>query len=285
MDSYLAALNKILTEGEKKIDRTGVGTLSVFGEIQLSYNLKKAFPATTTKQLAWKGVLSELLWFLEGSSDERRLAEILYGTDRKNLQEKTTIWTANANADYWKHKAKFEGDLGPVYGVQWRSWIDSKGNKHDQVSKLIHDLKHNPHSRRHIISAWNVGELENMALPPCHLLTQFYVTNDGYLECKMYQRSADFFLGVPFNIASYALFVHLIAHICDLKAGKLILTFGDAHIYNNHIEAVKQQLSRKPGESPTLWVNPELDFNNLTMNDFKLIDYKHQGMIKAPMAV
>lgn len=285
MDSYLAALNQILTEGEKKIDRTGVGTLSVFGEIQLSYNLKKAFPATTTKQLAWKGVLSELLWFLEGSSDERRLAEILYGTDRKNLQDKTTIWTANAKADYWKDRAKFEGDLGPVYGVQWRSWVDSEGKKHDQVSKLIHDLKHNPHSRRHIISAWNVGELDNMALPPCHLLTQFYVTNDGHLECKMYQRSADFFLGVPFNIASYAIFVHLMAHICGLKAGKLILTFGDAHIYNNHVEAVKEQLSRKPSEPPTLWVNPELDFNNLTMNDFKLIDYKHQGTIKAPMAV
>lgn len=291
MKQYLDALKFILENGEKSEDRTGNGTISYFG-YQMRFNLQEGFPAVTTKKLAWKAVVSELLWFLEGSGDERRLAEILHGT--RDIDKKT-IWTDNANAPYWKPKAKFEGDLGRIYGVQWRSW-KTGGKKWissselvpetiDQIANLIHGLKHDPYSRRHILTAWNVAELDDMALPPCHAFAQFYVRN-GKLSCQMYQRSADFFLGVPFNIASYSLLTHMLAQVCDLEVGEFIHTFGDAHIYLNHIDAVKEQLKREPYPLPTLKINKTIkDIDKFKMEDFELIDYKHHPAIKAPMAV
>src|SRR5271165_3206616 len=228
MEKYQQDLKYILENGQRRPNRTGIDTLSVFG-MQTRYNLQEGFPAMTTKKLAWKAVASELLWFIEGSGDERRLAEILHGTRDHSKQ---TIWTANANAPYWKSKAHFEGDLGRVYGVQWRDWGPRIGNKVDQLKNLIEGIKKDPDGRRHIITAWNPGELDQMALPPCHLLSQFNVVN-GKLDCLMYQRSADFPLGVPFNIASYSLFTHMIAQVCDLAVGDFIHTYGDAHIYVN----------------------------------------------------
>lgn len=281
MKQYNEALKFILENGQESEDRTGEGTLSYFG-YQMRFNLQQGFPAVTTKKLAWKAMLSELLWFLEGSGDERRLAEILHGSREPHLK---TIWTDNANAPYWKPKAKYEGDLGRVYGVQWRSWTGSDGKVYDQIERLIHDLKTNPYSRRHILTAWNVAELDKMALPPCHTFAQFYVRN-GKLSCQMYQRSADFFLGVPFNIASYALFTHMLAQVCDLEVGDYVHTFGDAHIYLNHIEAVKEQLSRDPYPLPTLKINKEIkDINAFSMGDFELLNYQHHPAIKAHMAV
>lgn len=281
MKQYKEALEFILKNGQKREDRTGEGTLSVFG-YQMRFNLEEGFPAVTTKKLAWKAMLSELLWFIEGSGDERRLSEILHGS--RDLKFKT-IWTDNANATYWKPKAKYEGDLGNVYGVQWRSWEAPNGQKIDQLSNLIHRIKTDPYSRRLILTAWNVGELDNMALPPCHTFSQFYV-NNGKLSCQMYQRSADFFLGVPFNIASYALFTHMLAQVCDLQVGEFVHTFGDAHIYLNHIEAVKEQLTREPYPLPKLYINPEVkNIEQFTMDDFRLINYQHHASIKAPMAV
>lgn len=281
MKQYQDALKLILNKGKLKKDRTGVGTLSKFG-LQMEFDLRENFPAVTTKKLAWKSVLSELLWFLEGNGDERRLAELLHGTRNP---AKTTIWTENANAPYWKPKAKYEGDLGRVYGVQWRSWIGTDGNSIDQIKNLIQALKTDPYSRRHILTAWNVAEIDKMALAPCHTFSQFDVV-DGELSCKMYQRSADFFLGVPFNIASYALLTHMIAQVCDLKVGDFIHTFGDAHIYLNHIDAVNEQLTREPLEPPQIKLNPEIkDIDKFTMNDIELVNYKHLSAIKAPMAV
>jgi thymidylate synthase len=291
MKQYNEALRFILENGVKSEDRTGEGTISYFG-YQMRFNLQEGFPAVTTKKLAWKSMVSELLWFLEGSGDERRLAEILYGT---RDESKKTIWTDNANAPYWKPKSKFNGDLGRVYGVNWRSW--KTGHKKwissdecvedsiDQIAQLIHDLKTNPYGRRHILTAWNVAELNDMALPPCHTFAQFYVRN-GKLSCQMYQRSADFFLGVPFNIASYSLLVHMIAQVCDLDVGEFIHTFGDAHIYLNHIEAVNEQLAREPFPLPKLKINKEIkDINGFKMEDFELLDYKYHPSIKAPMAI
>lgn len=295
MQQYEDLLRKILETNEQTTDRTGEGTLTLFGP-QMEFDLQAGFPAVTTKQLAWKAMFSELLWFIEGSGDEKRLREILHG-DKEST--KPTIWTANAQAPYWLPKAQFEGDLGRVYGVQWRHWrkpvatglVDAYGEplykmiEVDQLANLIHDIKNNSDSRRLILNAWNVGEIDQMALPPCHVFSQFKVIN-GTLHCKMYQRSADFFLGVPFNIASYALFTHMLAQVCDLKAGKLVHTFGDAHIYLNHIDAVKEQLSRKAYALPTLYLNPEIrNIDDFTMNDAKLIDYQHHPAIKAPMAV
>lgn len=281
MKEYNDALRFILENGVESEDRTGEGTLSYFGH-QMRFDLSKGFPAVTTKKLAWKAMVSELLWFIEGSGDEKRLREILHG-DRNS--PKPTIWTANAEADYWKPKAKFEGDLGRVYGVQWRSWQGADGQIHDQLKQLIYDLINNPYSRRHILNAWNVAEINQMALPPCHTFSQFYVRN-GRLSCQMYQRSADFFLGVPFNIASYSLFTHMLAQVCGLQVGEFIHTFGDAHIYLNHIDAVHEQLKREPYELPTLKINPEVkDIEKFTMNDFELLNYKHHEAIKAPMAV
>lgn len=299
MKQYHQALKHILINGKNKTDRTGVGTRSVFG-YQMRFNLQEGFPATTTKKLAWRAVVSELLWFLEGSSDERRLAEILHGTRDPS---KKTIWTANAEADYWRSKARFPGDLGRVYGVQWRDWIthtpegepdidDDYGKtyfnpiyKHvDQIAKLIEGLKQDPSGRRHILSAWNVSELDQMALPPCHVMAQFDVT-DGYLSCQMYQRSCDMFLGVPFNIASYSLLVHIIARECGFKVGDFVWTGGDCHIYNNHFEAVEEQLSREPKALPILVFTEGKKIAEYKVDDFVLQNYDPDPAIKAEMAV
>lgn len=294
MKQYHDLLKDILENGESRGDRTGVGTISLFAK-QLRFNLSTEFPAITTKKLAWKALVGELLWFLEGSNDERRLAEITHGT-RSGV---VTIWTPNAMAPYWKNKAKFEGDLGPVYGVQWRKWkklsdisdnnfddCNKKIEEIDQIDNLIRGLKEKPFDRRHIISAWNVGDLEYMALPPCHVMSQFYVNRNKELSCHMYQRSVDVFLGLPFNIASYALLTCMIAQVCDYKANELIISTGDTHIYNSHIDQVKEQLSREEYPLPSLWLNPNIkNINMFTMDDVKLIDYKSHGQLKAPMAV
>ncbi len=289
--AYLDILKQILDHGEERSDRTGVGTKSIFGT-QMKFDLSQGFPAITTKKLAWKSVVSELLWFIEGSGDEFRLREILYGERYIN---KKTIWTDNATADYWVKKKlqRHPGDLGRVYGVQWRRWRKPliRINKvvlqnHDQLLELIDGIKKDPYSRRHILSAWNPGELDIMALPPCHMMAQFYVSADKKLSCHMYQRSADMFLGVPFNIASYALFTHLIAQVCNLGVGTLTISFGDAHIYTNHIEQVKEQLSRSPLSLPTLVLNKEIDdIVKFTMNDISLENYQSHDAIKAAMAV
>jgi thymidylate synthase len=276
MKQYHDLLEDILNNGERKDDRTGVGTISVFGR-QLRFNLAEGFPAITTKKLAWKSVVSELLWFIEGTGDERRLAEILYGS---RDSERSTIWTGNAQAAYWTPKAKYDGDLGRVYGVQWRDWRGV-----DQLSKLIEGIKSDPNGRRHIITAWNVDELDQMALPPCHVLAQFYASN-GKLSCHMYQRSVDVFLGLPFNIASYALLTHMIAQVCDLRAGELIISTGDTHIYSNHVEQVKEQLTREEYPLPMLLLRSEIkDIDKFLMDDIMLDDYQSHGTIKAEMAV
>ena len=288
---YLDALADILTNGEERPDRTNVGTLSKFG-IQMKFNLKDGFPAVTTKRLAWKSMASELLWFIEGSGDEYRLREILHGN---RYSSEKTIWTDNAEAVYWTSKKiqRHPGDLGRIYGVQWRRWRKPliRINKvvlqnHDQLLELVDGLKKDPFGRRHIISAWNPGELEIMALPPCHMFAQFYVGKNKDLSCHMYQRSADMFLGVPFNIASYALFTHLLAQSCKLNVGELVISFGDAHIYLNHIDQVKEQLSRKPFDLPRLELNHSIDdITKFTLNDLKLVDYQYHPTIKAEMAI
>ena len=277
MKIYLDALKFVLETGQVREDRTGTGTIGVFG-MQNRYDLSKGFPAVTTKKLAFKACLGELLWFLEGSRDERRLAEITHGT---RSASKKTIWTDNAMSKYWLPNAEFIGDLGRVYGVQWRDFGGV-----DQVVELINGIKKDPSGRRHIITAWNPGQLDQMALPPCHCFAQFYVSADGKLSCQMYQRSCDMFLGVPFNIASYSLLTHMIAQVCGLEAGEFVHVLGDAHIYLNHVEQVKEQLAREPLPLPTLWINPDVqDILTFTMEDFRLDGYNSYASIKAPMAV
>lgn len=288
--AYLDALKNILENGDDRPDRTGVGTRSLFG-LQMRFDLTEGFPAVTTKKLAWRSVVSELIWFLEGSGDELRLREILHG-DRNS--PKTTIWTDNTEASYWVNRKlkRSIGDLGRIYGVQWRRWRKPviRINKvvlqnHDQLIELIAGIKADPYGRRHIISAWNPGELELMALPPCHILAQFYVSN-GRLSCQMYQRSMDVPLGGPFNIASYALFTHMLAQVCNLEVGELIITIGDAHIYNNQIEGVKEQLSRKPLPLATLKLNPEISvITEFEMEDIELINYQSHPTINFPFSV
>lgn len=291
MQEYHNLLKKILEYGELRQDRTGVGTLSLFGT-QIEFDLSQGFPAVTTKKLAWKSVVSELLWFLEGSGDEYRLREILHGY---RYSDKKTIWTDNAQAEYWTKKRlqRHPGDLGRIYGVQWRRWRKPlvRINKvvlqnHDQLLELIQGIKLDPYSRRHILTAWNPGELELMALPPCHILSQFYVTNSKKLDCHMYQRSQDMFLGAPFNYASYALLTHMIAQVCDLTPGRLIVSTGDSHIYLNHVEQVKEQLSRSHFPLPTLQLNRDItDIIKFNMDDVQLINYQHHPSISATMAV
>lgn len=264
MQAYSDILHHILNTGVKKSDRTGTGTLSVFG-YQMRFDLQKGFPLVTTKKVHLKSIIYELLWFLKGDTNIAYLNE--HGV---------SIW------DEWADK---NGDLGPVYGHQWRSWAGADGKIYDQIKDVLHQLKTNPDSRRIIVNAWNVADLPKMALSPCHALFQFYVA-DGKLSCQLYQRSADVFLGVPFNIASYALLTMMVAQVCDLQPGEFIHTFGDAHLYTNHLEQAKLQLSRTPHPLPTMKLNPEIkDLFDFKFEDFNLENYVSHPGIKAPIAV
>lgn len=292
MQQYHDALKYILEHGEDVSDRTGVGTRSVFG-YQMRFNLQDGFPAVTTKRLAWRAVVGELLWFLEGDTDERRLAEITFEKPRSELVDKTTIWTANADAQgaaLGYHNTPTMKNLGPVYGAQWRAF--NKLNERDldgvdQIAWLIREIKNNPDSRRLILSAWNPNQINKMALPPCHALAQFRVMN-GRLSCQLYQRSADMFLGVPFNIASYSLLTHMLAQICDLAVGEFVWTGGDCHIYSNHMQQVNEQLTRNPAALPQLHMpafNTLEELLQTKTSDYKLIGYDPMPSISAPMAV
>lgn len=264
MRQYLKLMQRILDEGVEKHDRTGTGTLSVFGH-QMRFDLSAGFPVVTTKKLHLRSIIHELLWFLKGDTNIQYLRE-----------NKVRIW------DEW---ADEDGNLGPVYGKQWRSWQTPDGAAIDQISQLVEQIKTNPDSRRLIVSAWNVAEVPQMALPPCHLLFQFYVAQ-GKLSCQLYQRSADVFLGVPFNIASYALLTMMIAQVCDLQPGDFVHTLGDAHLYSNHLEQTKLQLSREPKTLPTMKINPNVkDLFAFTLEDFDLQDYDPHPHISAPVSV
>jgi thymidylate synthase len=264
MKQYHDLMQKILDEGTKKTDRTGTGTLSIFGH-QMRFDLSEGFPVVTTKKLHLRSIIIELLWFLRGST---------------NID-----WLKENGVSIWDEWADENGDLGPVYGYQWRHWPDGKGGEIDQIKKLVEQIKNKPDSRRHIVSAWNVADVDNMALPPCHTLFQFYVA-DGKLSCQLYQRSADVFLGVPFNIASYALFTMMLAQVCDLEPGDFVHTFGDAHLYLNHLEQAKLQLSRDHRPLPTMKINPDVkDLFAFKYEDFELVNYDPHPHIKAPVAV
>ena len=264
MKQYHDLLRHILNNGVEKSDRTGTGTISTFGH-QMRFDLEEGFPLLTTKKLHLRSIIHELLWFLQGDTNIKYLKD-----------NKVSIW------DEW---ADEDGNLGPVYGYQWRSWPASDGKKIDQISNLIQQIKNNPNSRRHIISAWNVADVENMALPPCHCLFQFYVA-EGKLSCQLYQRSADTFLGVPFNIASYALLTMMVAQVCDLRPGEFVHTFGDVHLYKNHIEQAELQLTRDFRPLPTMKINPEVkDIFSFKFEDFELINYDPHPHIKAAVSV
>ncbi|MBN2745665.1 MAG: thymidylate synthase [Bacteroidales bacterium] len=264
MQQYLNLLKDVMDNGFEKKDRTGTGTKSLFG-YQMRFDLAEGFPLLTTKKLHLKSILYELLWFLKGS------------TNVKYLQDN--------GVRIWNEWARENGDLGPIYGYQWRSWPDYNGGHIDQISQVIQSIKNNPDSRRHIVSAWNVGALNDMALPPCHILFQFYVA-DGKLSCQLYQRSADIFLGVPFNIASYSILLMMIAQVTGLKLGHFVHTLGDAHIYLNHIEQVKLQLSRQPFPLPTMTLNPAIDnIFNFDYNDIQLSNYQAHPHIKGEISV
>ncbi len=264
MEQYLNLCRHVLEHGVKKQDRTGTGTISTFG-YQMRFDLAKGFPLVTTKKIHLKSVIYELLWFLKGD------------TNVKYLQEH--------GVRIWNEWADENGDLGPIYGYQWRSWTGADGNTIDQISNVIEQIKTNPHSRRLIVSAWNVADLDKMVLPPCHAFFQFYVA-EGKLSCQLYQRSADLFLGVPFNIASYALLTMMIAQVCDLEPGEFIHTFGDVHIYNNHIEQVKLQLTREPRPLPTMKLNKEVkSIFDFTYEDFTLEGYDPHPHIKGEVSV
>lgn len=273
MKQYLDLLAHVYHNGVEKTDRTGTGTKSVFGH-QMRFDLKEGFPVITTKKLHLRSIIHELIWFLKGDTNIKYLKE-----------NGVSIW------DEWADEA---GNLGPVYGSQWRSWPTPDGRHIDQVAHIIHQLKNSPDSRRIIVSAWNVAEIENMALPPCHAFFQFYVAppdarkgqSKPQLSCQLYQRSADIFLGVPFNIASYALLTMMVAQVCDMEAAEFVHTFGDAHIYSNHFEQTELQLSRTPKPLPTMKINPDVkDIFAFTYNDFELVDYTFHPHIKAPVAV
>ncbi|GAA1162393.1 thymidylate synthase [Ornithinicoccus hortensis] len=270
MQPYLDLLDRVRSEGVRKEDRTGTGTLSVFGH-QMRFDLAAGFPALTTKKLHLRSIIGELLWFLRGDTNVRWLQE-----------RGISIWDEWADAD---------GDLGPVYGHQWRSWPTPDGRTIDQIARVVEGLRTNPDSRRHIVSAWNVAEVDDMALPPCHTLFQFYVapaTDDGpaRLSCQLYQRSADIFLGVPFNIASYALLTHMVAQVTDLAVGDFVHTMGDAHLYLNHLDQAAEQLTRVPGALPTLWLNPDVRaIDAFELEDIEVRDYVAAPSIKAPIAV
>ncbi|HNW88796.1 MAG TPA: thymidylate synthase [Bacteroidales bacterium] len=264
MKQYLGLLDHVLQNGTPKSDRTGTGTVSVFG-YQMRFDLNDGFPLLTTKKLHLRSIIHELLWFLQGD------------TNIKYLKDN--------NVSIWDEWADENGDLGPVYGKQWRSWQASNGRTIDQITQLIQSIKTNPDSRRLIVSAWNIGEIEKMALPPCHVLFQFYVA-EGKLSCQLYQRSADIFLGVPFNIASYALLTMMVAQVCQLKPGDFVHTFGDAHLYNNHLDQARLQLSREPRQLPIMKINPEVkDIFGFRFSDFELQGYDPHPHIKAAVSV
>ena len=261
---YIELCRHILDNGIQKQDRTGTGTLSIFG-YQMRFDLNEGFPLLTTKKLHWKSIAYELLWFLRGDTNIRYLNK--HGV---------TIW------DEW---ADENGDLGPIYGYQWRSWPDGKGGNIDQIAQVVEQIKHNPDSRRLIVSAWNVADIDEMALPPCHFAFQFYVAN-GKLSCQLYQRSADVFLGLPFNIASYSLLTHMVAHVTGLKVGEFVHTLGDAHIYSNHIEQVETQIQREPRKLPTLKIKRKVtDIDDFTFEDFEIVGYDPHPHIKGEVAV
>ncbi|MDR0595546.1 MAG: thymidylate synthase [Puniceicoccales bacterium] len=265
MKNYLELLSKILSSGEERPDRTRVGTIGLFGA-QLRFDISENFPLLTTKKVHLKSIIYELLWFLKGS------------TNVKYLQEN--------GVKIWNEWADENGELGPVYGSQWRRWRTPEGAFVDQITRVIDGIKNDPYGRRHIVAAWNPGEIDKMALPPCHAFFQFYVSTDGGLSCQLYQRSADMFLGVPFNIASYSLLTMMVAQVCNLKAKEFVHTFGDLHIYKNHIEQVRAQLSRKPRTLPTLLINKDVkDMDSFCYEDFELVDYDPYPTIKAPIAV
>ncbi len=264
MKQYLDLMQHVLANGVERNDRTGVGTIGVFG-YQMRFNLAEGFPAVTTKKLHFRSIIHELLWFLQGDTNIRYLRD-----------NGVTIW------DEW---ADENGDLGPVYGYQWRSWPGRDGQTIDQIANLLHQLRHNPHSRRHIVSAWNVADVEEMALPPCHCLFQFFVA-DGKLSCQLYQRSADIFLGVPFNIASYALLTLMVAQVTGYEPGDFVHTFGDAHLYLNHLEQARLQLSREPYPLPHMQLNTAVtNLFDFRYEDFELVNYQCHPVIKAPIAV
>ena len=264
MKQYLDLMQHVLDNGVEKSDRTGTGTKSVFG-YQMRFDLSKGFPLVTTKKCHLRSIIHELLWFLQGDTNIEYLKD-----------NGVRIW------DEWADK---DGNLGPVYGYQWRSWPSASGKHVDQITQLVNQIKNNPDSRRLIVSAWNVGEIENMALPPCHAFFQFYVA-EGKLSCQLYQRSADIFLGVPFNISSYALMTMMIAQVCDLELGDFIHTFGDAHIYSNHFEQANLQLSRETRTLPTMKINPNIkNIFDFKFDDFELTDYNPHPHIKAPVAI
>lgn len=279
MKQYNDILKRIMDEGVDREGRNGK-TRAVFA-VQMRFNMADGFPAVTTKKLAFKAVKSELLWFLAMKDKERASDEdlkALNGTER-------TIWTDNAESDYWMPKSQFKGDLGRVYGIQWRNWQSPDGSKVDQIARLIDGIKNKPGDRRHIVTAWNPGELDDMALPPCHMFFQCFVA-DGKLSLHMVQRSCDMFLGVPFNIASYSLLLHMLAQVTGLKAHEAILTLQDAHIYHEHFDAVKEQLSREPFALPQIKINPEVkDIDGFTMEDIELVNYQSHPSIKAKMIV
>lgn len=289
--NYLNLLQDILDNGEDRMDRTKVGTRAVFGR-SLRFNLQDGFPLLTTRKMSMKAILGEMLWFVEGSGDERRLCEITYGTRDPS---RTTIWTANAQASYWEPKAKFQGDLGRVYGVQWRQWKSpveqSDGTWQvktvDQLANIINSIKTNPTDRRMILTAFNPGELDQMALPPCHMMAQFFVDiTHKKLSCQMYMRSIDSVLGLSYNIASYAFLTHMIAKVTNLSVGELTILMGDTHIYSNHIEGIQEQLNREPYTFPILHINNNCtDINSFNMEDFDLVGYKSHESIKFDMAV
>lgn len=264
MQQYLSLLNRVIEEGVHKEDRTGTGTYSVFGH-QMRFNLSEGFPLVTTKKMHLKSIIHELLWFMMGS------------TNVKYLQDN--------HVRIWNEWAKADGELGPVYGYQWRSWPDYKNGHIDQIHQVIQSIKNNPDSRRHLVSAWNVGQIDEMQLPPCHILFQFYVAK-GRLSCQLYQRSADLFLGVPFNIASYALLTMMMAQVTGLKPGDFVHTLGDAHIYSNHLEQVKLQLGREARPLPTMIINPDIhSIDDFKFEDFSLTGYDPHPHIKGAIAV
>ncbi len=273
MRQYLDALRHVLEHGYDRPDRTGTGTRAVFG-MQMRYRMVDGFPVVTTKKVAFETVKAELLWFISGSSDVRELRRL-----------GARIWDENAAAPSWKSKARFEGDAGRIYGVQWRGWHTPDGRTIDQLAEAIRLIQERPYDRRIVVTAWNPGELDDVVLPACHAFFQFFVAG-SQLSLQMYQRSCDMFLGVPFNISSYALLLHMVAQVTGLEPGEFVHTLGDAHIYHSHLEQVREQLTRDPLPLPTLWLNPEVkDIDAFGMEDARLVGYRHHPAIKAKMAV